>query len=478
MKKILTVLAMIFILAVSTAYAEDTTTFDVVIYVGTGEAITNGNGNTPEAPCATLDDAFKLLKSNSTYIDAKSVNFVLVGNTIFQDTLTVSKSYVSITGNGTITPKARNSVKYMMEINEKSTLSLGGENSNVIIDGCSHNSEYDFVSPTYTGPKVTYIVNNGTLILQDGISIQNINIGRSNSSGYLPDISGTTKDIRPIAIANNNLLQMNGGIIKNCGSSFPITNRAGAVFNMTGGKISGTENNGSVYNKGEFNFDGGEISDVRGGISNYGTLNLKSGIISSSSYAVHGEGTYTLSDEVVIEGKIYDKDSKLVSLNSPAPSEATAEPTIEPTAEPTVEPIKETIEATIAPTITPTLEPADENDTIPVYVNSKKVKFTDAYPFIDESNRTQLPVRAVADMLNCDVSWDAESQAVIITKDDITMKLSIGSNEIIVNDKTIIMDTAAKIENDRTYIPGRYIGEALGYTVDWIDGSVMINETI
>ena len=45
--------------------------------------------------------------------------------------------------------------------------------------------------------------------------------------------------------------------------------------------------------------------------------------------------------------------------------------------------------------------------------------------------------------------------------------MSIGSNEIVINDKKATIDAAPIVQNDRTYVPFRALGEALGATVDY-----------
>ncbi len=94
--------------------------------------------------------------------------------------------------------------------------------------------------------------------------------------------------------------------------------------------------------------------------------------------------------------------------------------------------------------------------------------FCDVKPFIDEDSRTQVPVRALAEMLNCRVAWDGETQEVTITDTDgkaVTVK--IGDNKINAGEKIIEMDTTAKIINDRTYLPIKFVAETLGWNVFW-----------
>jgi N-acetylmuramoyl-L-alanine amidase len=46
---------------------------------------------------------------------------------------------------------------------------------------------------------------------------------------------------------------------------------------------------------------------------------------------------------------------------------------------------------------------------------------------------------------------------------------------ITTNGKTTQMDSAPLIENGRTYLPARYIAEALGYTVQWNAAGQTVN---
>ncbi|GEM_PF-7007869 len=104
-----------------------------------------------------------------------------------------------------------------------------------------------------------------------------------------------------------------------------------------------------------------------------------------------------------------------------------------------------------------------------VKVNDNAVSFPDAEPYIDENGRTQIPIRAVAEALGCKVDWDDASQTAIITKDNTVIMIVIGSSDMQVGSETVQMDTAAEIKDERTYIPVRFVGEALGMTVNWIN---------
>lgn len=110
------------------------------------------------------------------------------------------------------------------------------------------------------------------------------------------------------------------------------------------------------------------------------------------------------------------------------------------------------------------------DDAIKVTVNNVDVEF-DSQPFI-ENNRTLVPMRAIFEALGADVAWDGENKTVISydPKNDISITLQPDSNIMFVNDKAITIDVAAKIVNDRTYVPLRAISESLNSDVVW-DGT-------
>jgi len=86
-------------------------------------------------------------------------------------------------------------------------------------------------------------------------------------------------------------------------------------------------------------------------------------------------------------------------------------------------------------------------------------------PFIDKQGRTQVPVRFVSEALGQKVDWDGKTQTVTIGG---KIKLKVNSSVVEVGGgKTVHMDTVAQLRNDRTFVPVRFVSEALGQTVEW-----------
>ncbi len=100
-------------------------------------------------------------------------------------------------------------------------------------------------------------------------------------------------------------------------------------------------------------------------------------------------------------------------------------------------------------------------------VNGKE-KQMDVAPFIDvHSNRTLVPVRFVVEFLGGEVQWDAATRTVTITANSKTVEITIDSTTAYVNGKAFELSQPAIIKNSRTFIPLRFVAEALGFNVKW-----------
>ena len=83
------------------------------------------------------------------------------------------------------------------------------------------------------------------------------------------------------------------------------------------------------------------------------------------------------------------------------------------------------------------------------------------------NGRTLAHVRAVAEALGAVVSWNGVTQEVSLTKGDTTVLLRIGSTAAYVNGALVTLDAAPVLEENRTQVPLRFVAESLGATVGW-----------
>lgn len=156
------------------------------------------------------------------------------------------------------------------------------------------------------------------------------------------------------------------------------------------------------------------------------------------------------------ENTYFQEDYVPVLNNGEQIPKESEEPTEEPQEEPTETPKPQRI-----------LTVMTSDDGVEIVIDGKSVVFKEAKPFIDANDRTQIPIRAAAELLGCQVEWDEASSTVTITDGDEIIKMTIGSLLLQKGEGITEMDTAPVIVNDSTYIPVRFAGEALGLEVKW-----------
>lgn len=104
-----------------------------------------------------------------------------------------------------------------------------------------------------------------------------------------------------------------------------------------------------------------------------------------------------------------------------------------------------------------------------VVINGTPVTFTESSgaPFIDNNNRTLVPMRVVMEQYGCTVSWDQQAKTASVTAGDTTVLVPIGQSYITVNGEQRTIDAPAQIVSGRTYLPIRAVLEAFGANVGW-----------
>ncbi len=108
-----------------------------------------------------------------------------------------------------------------------------------------------------------------------------------------------------------------------------------------------------------------------------------------------------------------------------------------------------------------------------VKFNGEGVTFPDAQPYVDEDNRTLVPLRFVTEKMGAAVTWDEKTATAHVEKGGTKVDVTIGEREILVtaNGKTTVvsMDTKAVLLKSRTFVPIRYVAESLGAWVGYSD---------
>lgn len=106
---------------------------------------------------------------------------------------------------------------------------------------------------------------------------------------------------------------------------------------------------------------------------------------------------------------------------------------------------------------------------IGIFYNGEKMEL-DAGAYI-KNDRTMVPVRGIFEAVGANVTWDEETQTVMIAKadgDDVTfIFLQVGTDTAFVNSNQVQLDSPAEISSDRAMVPLRFIMENLGASVSW-----------
>ncbi|WDV45761.1 copper amine oxidase N-terminal domain-containing protein [Clostridiaceae bacterium M8S5] len=89
------------------------------------------------------------------------------------------------------------------------------------------------------------------------------------------------------------------------------------------------------------------------------------------------------------------------------------------------------------------------------------------YPFIDKNSRTQVPLRVTMEQLGATVEWNQDTKKAIVTKGNTEVEVKIGEKYIFKNGVKIESDTKAIIVNDRIYLPIRIVMEAFNQEVSF-----------
>lgn len=90
----------------------------------------------------------------------------------------------------------------------------------------------------------------------------------------------------------------------------------------------------------------------------------------------------------------------------------------------------------------------------------------DAAPIID-NGRTMVPVRFIGEAFGAEFAWDQQTQKVTFTLDGLQMEIYIGKKTARVNGREAAMDAAPFIAGGRTMVPLRFVGEYMNAAFDW-----------
>lgn len=104
-----------------------------------------------------------------------------------------------------------------------------------------------------------------------------------------------------------------------------------------------------------------------------------------------------------------------------------------------------------------------------VILNGQDITYEQGVKPLVRDDRIFVPVRVISEKCDYKVDWIKEAHEVKLTKGEQSTLMTVGSKDYLVNGEAKTMDVAPFIEGDRTYLPLRFLGEAMGLEVIWDD---------
>lgn len=113
----------------------------------------------------------------------------------------------------------------------------------------------------------------------------------------------------------------------------------------------------------------------------------------------------------------------------------------------------------------PAVKIAVESKSPSIVLDGQILQFEVA-PLVD-NNRVLVPLRAIFEAMGATVVWNQAAQTATATLGETKVVLPLNSTSPTVNGKIWPLDVPAKVVNQRTLAPLRFVGEALGGTAAW-----------
>ncbi len=106
-----------------------------------------------------------------------------------------------------------------------------------------------------------------------------------------------------------------------------------------------------------------------------------------------------------------------------------------------------------------------ETTNVKISINGTELKASkEGASFIDNQSRTMIPLRIISERLGHKVEWNNATRTASI---DNKVHITIGKKVVKTSKGDIVMDTVAILKDSRTYVPLRFVVEALGYEVTY-----------
>lgn len=109
---------------------------------------------------------------------------------------------------------------------------------------------------------------------------------------------------------------------------------------------------------------------------------------------------------------------------------------------------------------------------IKLYLDNEMLK-PDVSPRLLD-NRTLVPVRAIGEALGAEIIWNNEDKSVELKKAEDSLTFVMGEDYMVQNGSVKKLDVGGKLINHTAMVPVRALSEFFGFVVEWENNSVYI----
>lgn len=95
------------------------------------------------------------------------------------------------------------------------------------------------------------------------------------------------------------------------------------------------------------------------------------------------------------------------------------------------------------------------------WIDETSISVENLKEITDEDGISCVPIRAIAEKLDFNIEWDGSTQTAKLDKESLHVEIKIGDNAVKKNDDIIQLNTAAKLIDDFTYVPARFVSGIL-----------------
>lgn len=106
-------------------------------------------------------------------------------------------------------------------------------------------------------------------------------------------------------------------------------------------------------------------------------------------------------------------------------------------------------------------------------VNWNGESLTDVQPVVKDG-RIYLPLRKLADLLQCVTTWDSKSGEITINRPETSIQLQLGSDTAQKNGRDISFDAPPFVRQGVTYVPLRFTADSFGIDIAWNSKSYIV----